>query len=78
MIAAGLGLAAVGFGGRFLLRHWGVINKAVNQTVEALPGGTVRVLSTVRSMCLQFSKYYTGGFEKEMSKREASLILGVR
>lgn len=25
-----------------------------------------------------FSKYYRGGFEKKMTRREASLILGVR
>lgn len=28
--------------------------------------------------CVQSSKYYKGGFEPKMSKREASLILGVR
>lgn len=26
----------------------------------------------------QLGKYYAGGFEKQMSRREASLVLGVR
>ena len=64
LIAAGLGLAAAGFGGRAVLRHWRSINKAVKTTLDAIPGGA-------------FSKYYAGGFEQPMSKREASLILGV-
>uniref|UniRef100_A0A194AM85 Putative mitochondrial import inner membrane translocase subunit TIM14-like protein n=1 Tax=Pinctada fucata TaxID=50426 RepID=A0A194AM85_PINFU len=60
-IAIGLGLAAVGFGGRYLARY----GKAFQKTVDSsLSSGA-------------FSKYYKGGFDSKMSKREAGLILGV-
>ena len=29
-------------------------------------------------MCFQNSKYYKGGFDPKMSRREAGLVLGVR
>lgn len=61
LIVAGLGLAAVGFGGRYLLRYGKVAGETLKKQVNALPG----------------SKYYKGGFESKMTKREASLILGV-
>lgn len=63
MILAGLGLAAVGFGGRYLLRHAKHAEQILKK-VETIPSGA-------------FSKYYRGGFEPKMNKREACLILGV-
>ncbi|VDN57400.1 unnamed protein product [Dracunculus medinensis] len=57
---AGIGLAAIGFTGRYLLKHQHRIKKAA----EALPIASL-------------SKYYRGGFETKMTRREASLILGV-
>jgi len=78
LIAAGLGVAALGFGGRAALRHWRTISKTMNKTLDSIPGGAVRFHNKCgRFWRVQFSKYYAGGFEKEMSKREASLILGV-
>ncbi|KAE9556512.1 hypothetical protein FO519_000206 [Halicephalobus sp. NKZ332] len=59
-ILAGLGIAAVGYAGRYLMRNQHLIKKAT----EALPSGAL-------------SKYYQGGFEAKMSKREAALILGI-
>lgn len=38
--------------------------RLIKQAAEAIPGGA-------------FSKYYRGGFEAKMTKREAALILGV-
>ncbi|XP_053404405.1 mitochondrial import inner membrane translocase subunit TIM14-like [Mercenaria mercenaria] len=63
MILAGLGLAAIGFGGRYALRYAKNAEQILKK-VENIPSGA-------------FSKYYRGGFEQKMSKREASLILGV-
>ncbi|EFO84656.1 CRE-DNJ-21 protein [Caenorhabditis remanei] len=61
LIAAGLGLAAVGFGARYVLRNQALIKKGM----EALPvaGG--------------FNSYYRGGFDQKMSRSEAAKILGV-
>lgn len=63
MILAGLGLAAIGFGGRYALRY----AKNARQMMEKM--------ESIQSGA--FSKYYRGGFEQKMSKREACLILGV-
>jgi len=66
IVALGLAVGAIGFGGRYLLKHWPSIVKTATQKMDAIPGGAA-----------VFSKYYRGGFEKEMSRREASLILGI-
>lgn len=66
MLAAGLALAAVGFGGRYLLRTSGKYASAIP---KSMPLFNLDNLSN--------SKYYKGGFEAKMSRREASLILGV-
>lgn len=63
-ILASLGVAAVGFTGRYLLRNRHIID----QTVKKIP------IEEVTSM---FSKYHFGGFETKMTRREAALILGV-
>jgi len=65
LILAGLGMAALGFGGRYLMRYGRVAGENIYKSIDsALPSGVG-------------SKYYKGGFEQKMSKREASLILGV-
>ncbi|CAG9806520.1 unnamed protein product [Chironomus riparius] len=69
LILAGLAAAAVGFGGRFFIRQ---VPNASQKMAEAM-----RNLPKFDSESLSSSKYYRGGFEPKMSKREASLILGV-
>lgn len=69
MILAGLTAAAVGFGGRYLIKQ---IPNASAKMAEAMKN-----LPKFDSESLASSKYYRGGFEPKMSKREASLILGV-
>jgi len=64
LILAGIGIAGFGFAGRYILRYGKLAGQGLSQTIGSLPEGT-------------FSKYYRGGFEPKMSKREASLILGV-
>ncbi|CAL1547372.1 unnamed protein product [Lymnaea stagnalis] len=64
LILAGLGLAAIGFAGRYAYRAGRFAQQTFTQTIGELPQGS-------------FSKYYRGGFEPQMSKREAGLILGV-
>jgi len=64
IIIAGLGLAAVGFAGRYVVRYGKVASETLMKQLAQIPGG----LS---------SKYYKGGFDPKMTKREASLILGV-
>ncbi|CAI2320227.1 unnamed protein product [Caenorhabditis sp. 36 PRJEB53466] len=62
LIAAGLGLAAVGFGARYVLRNQALIKKGL----EAIPGAAGG-----------FSNYYRGGFDQKMTRSEAAKILGV-
>ncbi|XP_052782682.1 mitochondrial import inner membrane translocase subunit TIM14-like [Mya arenaria] len=64
MILAGLGLTTAAVIGRQMLKHRKVLEQAYKKADTLLPKDP-------------FSKYYRGGFEKKMSKREASLILGV-
>lgn len=67
VILAGLGLAAVGFAGRYIMRRAPQMSQKLNEAMKAFP--TAESLAT--------SKYYRGGFEAKMNKREAALILGV-
>ncbi|XP_063426648.1 mitochondrial import inner membrane translocase subunit TIM14-like isoform X1 [Mytilus trossulus] len=62
LILAGLGIAAVGFGGRYLTRHAKTVTQTLKKQMDA--SGAL-------------SKYYKGGFDAKMSKREAGLVLGV-
>lgn len=66
-ILAGLGLAAVGFAGRYIMRRSPQWTKNLSEAMKLLPN----------SESLANSKYYRGGFDPKMNKREASLILGV-
>lgn len=70
MVLAGLTAAAIGYGGRYLLRQ--------------MPNASTKMAEAMKNFPKNFdaesfanSKYYRGGFEPKMSKREASLILGV-
>ncbi|GLV41394.1 uncharacterized protein CBL_06624 [Carabus blaptoides fortunei] len=69
VIVAGLGLAAVGFAGRYALRQMPNIAKTVNEAVKNLPKFDAESMAN--------AKYYKGGFDQKMNRREASLILGV-
>lgn len=64
LIAVGLGVAAAGFAGRYAFHLWKPLGQAITETAKKFP-------STA------FSAYYKGGFEQKMTKREASLILGI-
>ncbi|XP_011167456.1 mitochondrial import inner membrane translocase subunit TIM14 [Solenopsis invicta] len=66
VVAAGIGLAAVGFAGRYLLRRVPNLSQRMAETIKRLD-----------SQSLANNKYYKGGFEPKMTKREASLILNV-
>ena len=62
-VVLGVGLAAVGLAGRALSRRLPDLERNMAQTAKRLAESTP-------------SKYYRGGFETQMTKREASLILG--
>ncbi|XP_042351135.1 dnaJ homolog subfamily C member 15 [Plectropomus leopardus] len=64
LIAVGLGVAAAGFAGRYAFQLWKPLGQVFSETVRKMPTSA-------------FSSYYKGGFEQKMSKREASLILGI-
>ncbi|XP_051869802.1 dnaJ homolog subfamily C member 15-like isoform X2 [Pristis pectinata] len=64
LIAVGLGITAAAFAGRHAFRLWKPLQQVIVETARTIPSPS-------------FSAYYKGGFEAKMSKREASLILGV-
>ncbi|KAM4558768.1 dnaJ homolog subfamily C member 15 [Odontesthes bonariensis] len=64
LIAVGLGVAAAGFAGRYAFQLWKPLGQVFSETVRKMPTSA-------------FSSYYKGGFEQKMSRREASLILGI-
>ncbi|XP_037626615.1 mitochondrial import inner membrane translocase subunit TIM14 [Sebastes umbrosus] len=65
MVAVGLALAAAGFAGRYAMQAMRQLEPQMKQALQSFPktafGGG----------------YYRGGFDPKMSKREASLVLGV-
>ncbi|KRX84392.1 Phosphatidate phosphatase LPIN2 [Trichinella sp. T6] len=63
-ILAGLGIATAGILGRLAVRYGKQMSSRLKNQLDAIPGGA-------------FSKYYQGGFEKKMTRREAFLILGL-
>ncbi|KAM7283167.1 mitochondrial import inner membrane translocase subunit TIM14 [Ixodes scapularis] len=67
LVTTGLALAAVSLAGRVVLRSSEAWSKILQQSWKSLP--------TAESFL--GSKYYKGGFEAKMSKREAGLVLGV-
>ncbi|XP_036396873.1 dnaJ homolog subfamily C member 15 [Megalops cyprinoides] len=64
LIAVGLGVAAAGFAGRYAFQLWKPLGQIITETAKKMPTSA-------------FSAYYKGGFEQKMTKREASLILGI-
>ncbi|KAM4689190.1 mitochondrial import inner membrane translocase subunit TIM14 [Discoglossus pictus] len=64
MIAAGLTIAVAGFAGRYALQAMKQMEPQVKQALQTLPKSA-------------FGGYYRGGFEPKMTKREATLVLGV-
>ncbi|XP_075597895.1 dnaJ homolog subfamily C member 15 [Balearica regulorum gibbericeps] len=64
MIAVGLGVATVAFAGRYAFHLWKPLEQAITETAKRISTSSL-------------SSYYKGGFEQKMSRREASLILGV-
>ncbi|XP_017137810.1 mitochondrial import inner membrane translocase subunit TIM14 isoform X1 [Drosophila miranda] len=69
IILAGLGVAAVGFAGKHMLRRMPQMTTAFNEVLKNLPKFDAESMAA--------SKYYKGGFDPKMNKREAALILGV-
>ncbi|KAL0963649.1 hypothetical protein UPYG_G00309070 [Umbra pygmaea] len=65
LIAVGLGVAAAGFAGRYAFQLWKPLGLVLSQTVRKMPTSAFS------------SHYYKGGFDQKMTKREASLILGI-
>ncbi|XP_076435811.1 mitochondrial import inner membrane translocase subunit TIM14-like [Babylonia areolata] len=65
LIWAGLGMAVVGFAGRSGIGYARIATNTLKKQLDALSASGA------------FSKYYKGGFERKMNKREAGLILGV-
>ncbi|XP_040197232.1 dnaJ homolog subfamily C member 15 [Rana temporaria] len=64
LIAVGLGVAAVAFAGRFAFQLWKPLGQVIVEHAKKIPTPGL-------------SYYYKGGFEQKMSRREASLILGI-
>ncbi|NWZ80089.1 DJC15 protein, partial [Poecile atricapillus] len=64
MIALGLGVATFAFAGRYAFRVWKPLEQTITEAAKRISTSS-------------FSSYYKGGFEQKMSRREASLILGV-
>ena len=69
-ILAGLALAGVGFAGRYIARTSPQMMRNMEEAIKTMP-------KLGDSATWANSKYYKGGFEGKMTKREASLILGV-
>lgn len=63
-------MAAVGFAGRYAARTMPHMAKNMEEAFKKMP-------QLADSQTWANSKYYKGGFEPKMSKREAALILGV-
>ena len=71
IIIAGIGMAAVGFGGRYLAR-------TMPQMAQKMEAATKNMEMPKLDMASwENSKYHKGGFDPKMNKREAALILGV-
>jgi len=68
MVAVGVAVATVGLAGRMIMRRAPNLATKLNEAVKTLPKLDESITAT---------RYYKGGFEPKMSKREASLILGV-
>ena len=63
LILVGLGMAALGVGGRIALRTAPKAISNMENIIKAMP-------SQIDSKAWSNSKYYKGGFEDKMTKRE--------
>ncbi|XP_073899426.1 dnaJ homolog subfamily C member 15 isoform X2 [Castor canadensis] len=64
LVAVGLGVAAFAFAGRYAFQIWKPLEQIITETARKISSPSLL-------------SYYKGGFEQKMSRREASLILGV-
>ncbi|VFV37967.1 dnaj homolog subfamily c member [Lynx pardinus] len=64
LIAVGLGVATLAFAGRYAFQIWKPLEQVITETAKKISTPSL-------------SSYYKGGFEQKMSRREASLILGI-
>uniref|UniRef100_A0A8C7GNE3 DnaJ (Hsp40) homolog, subfamily C, member 15 n=1 Tax=Oncorhynchus kisutch TaxID=8019 RepID=A0A8C7GNE3_ONCKI len=64
LIAVGLGVAAAGFAGRYAFQLWKRLGQVLSQA-KKMPTSSVS------------SHHYNGGFDQKMTKKEASLVLGI-
>jgi len=71
LIVAGLGMAAVGFAGRYAARNMPQMAQKMEESMKNMD------VSKLDTSAWANSKYHKGGFEQKMTKREAALILGV-
>ena len=70
MILGGLGLAVLGFTGRYVARSMPAVARTMEESFRTMPNLNA-------SSAWTNSKYYRGGFEGKMTRREAGLVLGV-
>nr|XP_006124456.1 dnaJ homolog subfamily C member 15 [Pelodiscus sinensis] len=63
-MVVGLGVAALAFAGRYAFQFWKPLEQVFTETAKKISTSSL-------------SSYYKGGFEQKMSRREASLILGI-
>ena len=68
-LALGLGIAGAALGGKLALNAMKRMRANAAKGVPGAPGATGR---------LRGRKFYEGGFESPMSKKEAALVLGCR
>lgn len=68
IVVAGVTLAAAGLAGRYIVRKMPVVSQRMSEILKNMP---------MDSQSLANNRYYKGGFEAKMTRREASLILGV-
>ena len=73
-VMVGLGLATSGLVGRQIAKY----APQVVQNLEKKAANLPKAKFDFSSFNISDVKYYKGGFESKMTRREASLILGVR
>nr|XP_035925457.1 dnaJ homolog subfamily C member 15-like [Halichoerus grypus] len=64
LIAVGLGVASLAFAGRYAFQIWKPLEQVITETAKKISTPSL-------------SSYYKGGFKQKMSRREASLTLGI-
>lgn len=64
-MAVGVGMAVVGFAGKYVFKQVPNLSSKMNEAFKSFPTMD------------PYSKYYKGGFDPQMNKREACLILGI-